>query len=444
MDDVKNWLNSHSIVEVECLVPDMTGNARGKFIPARKFLDQESRLPESILIQTVNGEYCPDHYNIVAETDSDMFLEPDISTAREVPWANERTALIIHDCFLSDGQPHPLSSRNVLKKVLDLYKTKDLQPVLAPEVEFFLVAQNADPDYELTPPIGRSGRRESARQSYSIDAVNEFEPLVDKMYEYCEKMKLGIDTLIHESGAAQFEVNFLHGDPLKLADEVFLFKRALREIALDNGVYATFMAKPMRREPGSAMHIHQSVVSTKTGKNVFANKDGKYSPLFFNYIAGLQKYGPSALCFFAPNVNSYRRFAPDISAPTNFEWGYDNRTTGLRVPDSKPEAFRVENRLPGSDTNPYLAFAATLACGYLGIMENAKPEKAITGNAYTGKIEVSRTLEESLRLLDTCAPLRDVMGESFCHAYSSVKRAEYEAFNEVISSWEREFLLLGV
>lgn len=444
MEDVKKWLTSRRISEVECLVPDMTGNARGKFIPAKKFIKQESRLPESILIQTVTGDYTNEHYDIVSETDSDMFLEPDVATAREVPWANERTALIIHDCYLGSGQPHPLSTRNVLKKVLSLYENRGLKPVLAPELEFFLVAQNADPDYELTPPIGRSGRKESARQSYSIDAVNEFERIVDQMYDYCEKMELGIDTLIHESGAAQFEVNFLHGDPLRLADEVFLFKRALREIALSNGVYATFMAKPMRNEPGSSMHIHQSLVDAKTGNNAFANKDGKYSPLFFNYLGGLQKYGPNGLCFFAPNVNSYRRFTPDNAAPVNFEWGYDNRTAGLRVPESEPEGFRVENRLPGSDANPYLAFAATLACGYLGIAENLQPNQANEGNAYSGTIEVSRTLEQSLRMLDKCEPLRGVLGDHFCKAYSAVKRAEYEAFNEVISSWEREFLLLSV
>lgn len=444
MDDVKKWLSSHRISEVECLVPDITGNARGKFIPAKKFIKQESRLPESILIQTVTGEYTSEHYDIVSETDSDMFLEPDTSTIREVPWADERTALIIHDCYLSSGQPHPLSTRNVLKKILALYQSKDLVPVLAPEVEFFLVAQNTDPDYELTPPVGRSGRRESARQSYSIDAVNEFEKIIDQMYDYCEKMELGIDTLIHESGAAQFEVNFLHGDPLRLADEVFLFKRVVREIALSNGVYATFMAKPMRREPGSSMHIHQSLVDRKSGDNAFSTKDGKYSSLFFNYIAGLQKYGPSALCFFAPNVNSYRRFTPDNSAPINFDWGYDNRTTGLRVPESKPDGFRVENRLPGSDANPYLAFAATLACGYLGIVENLQPQQANEGNAYTQEIEVARNLEEALRLLDKCEPLRQIMGEDFAYAYSAVKRNECEAFNEVISSWEREFLLLNV
>ncbi|MDF2177064.1 glutamine synthetase family protein [Aliiglaciecola sp. CAU 1673] len=444
MEDVKKWLTNRRISEVECLVPDITGNARGKFIPAKKFIKQESRLPESILIQTVTGEYTSEHYEIVSETDSDMFLEPDVSTIREVPWADERTALIIHDCYLASGQPHPLSTRNVLKKVLELYQTKNLTPVVAPEVEFFLVAQNTDPDYELTPPVGRSGRRESARQSYSIDAVNEFEKIIDQMYDYCEKMELGIDTLIHESGAAQFEVNFLHGDPLKLADEVFLFKRVVREIALSNGVYATFMAKPMRREPGSSMHIHQSLVDSKTGLNAFATKEGKYSSLFFSYIAGLQKYGPSALPFFAPNVNSYRRFAPDNSAPINFDWGYDNRTTGLRVPESTPDGFRVENRLPGSDANPYLAFAATLACGYLGITEKLQAAQANEGNAYTQEITLARNLEESLRLLNKCEPLCNILGADFAYAYSAVKRNEYEAFNEVISSWEREFLLLSV
>ena len=441
---IESWLQENKITEVECLVPDMTGNARGKFIPAKKFLKEDSRLPEGILAQTVTGEYSDDFWELLDTVDGDMLLEPDPTTARLVPWANEVTGQIIHDCFTKDGKPHPFSSRNVLKRVLALYKKEGLTPVIAPEMEFYLVEKNPNPGLPLKPPIGRSGRPETARQSYSIDAANEFEPFVELMYNYCEAMELDIDTLIHESGAAQLEVNFIHGDPLDLADQVFTFKRTVREAALKNDIYATFMAKPMAEEPGSATHIHQSLLSSSTGDNVFATEDGEYSETFYHYMGGLQKYTPYVMSLFAPNVNSYRRFTREVSAPINLHWGYDNRTTGLRVPDAKPKNYRVENRFPGADVNPYLAIAATLACGYLGMKHKIQPSEAFEGNAYEEEVELPRTLDEALRGLQGDQDIIDILGEKFIQLYTSIKLVEFEEFNRVISSWEREHLLLNV
>ena len=196
------------------------------------------------------------------------------------------------------------------------------------------------------------------------------------MYQFCEDQDIEIDTLIHEDGAAQMEINLLHGNALDLADQAFLFKRTAREAALRHKMYATFMAKPHAKEPGSAMHIHQSIVDTKTRKNIFSNADGTPTPLFFSHIAGMQKYLPAAMALLAPNVNSYRRISRFQLAPINVQWGYDNRTAGLRVPSSDPEARRVENRLAGADANPYIAIATSLACGYLGMVEGLQPSRA--------------------------------------------------------------------
>ena len=190
------------------------------------------------------------------------------------------------------------------------------------------------PTIQLKPPVGRSGRAEPGRQSYSIAAVNEFDPLFDDIYAFCEAQDIEIDTLIHEDGPAQMEINLLHGEPLDLADQAFLFKRTAREAALRHKMYATFMAKPHAKEPGSAMHIHQSIVDKKTRKNIFSNPDGTPSALFFSHIAGLQRYVPAAMSLFCSNVNSYRRMTRYLSAPINVQWGYDNRTAGLRVPMS--------------------------------------------------------------------------------------------------------------
>ncbi|MDG1082457.1 MAG: glutamine synthetase family protein [Porticoccaceae bacterium] len=443
-ESVEEFLKENLISEVECLVPDITGNARGKFIPANKFVKEDSRLPEGILAQTVTGEYSDDFWELLGTVDGDMLLEPDPSTMRKVPWANEATVQIIHDCYTKDGKPHPFSSRNVLKRILALYEAEGLKPVIAPEVEFYLIEKNIDPDSALKPPIGRSGRHETARQSYSIDAANEFEDFVETMYSYGDAMGLDLDTLIHESGAAQLEVNFIHGDPLDLADQVFTFKRLAREAALKHNIYATFMAKPMASEPGSAKHIHQSVLSLEDGSNIFATADGEYSDAFYHYLGGLQTYTPFVMSFFAPNVNSYRRFTREVAAPINLHWGFDNRTTGLRVPDAAPKDYRIENRFPGADVNPYLSIAATLACGYLGLKKGIKPSEPFHGNAYNEEMQMPRTLEEALRGLQEDKDIVEIFGSEFIQLYTSIKLVEFEEFNRVISSWEREFLLLTV
>jgi glutamine synthetase len=166
--------------------------------------------------------------------------------------------------------------------------------------------------------------------------------------------------------------------------------------------------------------------------------------LFFAHIAGLQKYLPAAMSLFAPNVNSYRRVTRYNSAPINVQWGYDNRTAGLRVPGSTPENRRVENRLGGADANPYLAIAGSLACGYLGMVDALTPTEPVTGSAYDMPFGLPRTLAEALSLLRACTALNEVIGERFVQAYAAVKESEYDAYLQVISAWEREHLLLNV
>ncbi len=441
---IQQYLRDHGISEVEAIIPDMAGVARGKIVPAEKYAEEEGmRMPESIFLQTVTGEY-PEDTSAINPSEIDIVLKADANTIRVVPWAAEPTAQVIHDCFYNDGRPVPMAPRNVLRRVLDLYAMHGWKPVVAPELEFFLVEPNIDPDYPLKPPVGRSGRPEIGRQSYSIAAVNEFDPLFDDVYAFCEAQNIDIDTLIHEDGAAQMEINLLHGDAMDLADQAFLFKRTAREAALRHKMYATFMAKPMAKEPGSAMHIHQSVLDTRSGNNIFSDGEGAPSPLFYSHVAGMQKYLPAAMSLFAPNVNSYRRLSRHTLAPINVQWGYDNRTAGLRVPVSSPSARRVENRLGGADANPYLAIAASLACGCLGMIEGLKPTEPITGSAYDLPYALPRTLAESLRVLRDCRPLVELLGERFVAAYSAVKENEHETFLQVISSWEREHLLLNV
>lgn len=448
LDQLTSWLKERKITEVECLISDLTGIARGKISPTNKFLDEKGmRLPESVLLQTVTGDYVEDdiYYDLLDEADIDMFCRPDPDAVFLVPWAVEPTAMVIHDTFDKQGNPIELSPRNVLKKVLKLYADKGWRPIVAPEMEFYLTKRSSDPDFPLEAPIGRSGRPETGRQSFSIDAANEFDPLFEDMYDWCELQGLDLDTLIHEEGPAQMEINFRHGDALHLADQILVFKRTMREAALKHDVAATFMAKPITDEPGSAMHIHQSVVDIKTGKNIFSNDDGTMSELFLQHIGGLQKYIPELLPLFAPNVNSFRRFLPDTSAPVNVEWGEENRTVGLRVPEASPQNRRVENRLAGADANPYLVLAASLLCGYMGMVGNVKPSAPVKGRGYERRnLRLPVTIESALERMEGCKDAEKYLGEQFMRGYVAVKRAEHENFKRVISSWEREFLLLSV
>jgi glutamine synthetase len=412
-------------------------------MPAGKFAKQgQFYLPSSIFQQTIAGDWADD--GDAAFTEPDMILRPDFTATRAAPWTGDWTLQVIHDMFERDGQPVPVAPRNVLRRVVQHYEAKGWRPVVAPEMEFYLVARNTDPTNPVEPPIGRSGRRAAARQAYSMSAVDEYGPVIDDIYDFAEAMGLEIDGILQEGGSGQVELNLRHGDPVRLADEIFCFKRMIREAALRHNCYATFMAKPIQDEPGSAMHIHHSVVDAVTGRNIFVDQTGAETEAFMHFIGGLQRHLPQVNALQAPYVNSYRRYVRDFAAPVNLEWGRDNRTTGLRVPVSDPAAKRIENRIAGMDCNPYLGIAASLACGYLGLTNRISPAEEFTGDAYESEAELPRDLSTALDLFETASEVHEVLHPRFASIYTAVKRLEYGAFLQVISPWEREHLLLNV
>lgn len=450
LDDLPNafkvYRAGREVDEVECIVPDLAGMSRGKTMPARKFDPQhETYLPVSIFYQTITGRDVEmDIANQWAE--GDLVLKPDMSTAKAVPWAKEPTLQVIHDLFTRDGTPVAIAPRYVLKRVVELYAERHWTPVVAPELEFYLIKPNLDPNEPIQPPVGRTGRRGSGNQSYSMSAVDDYGPVIDTIYNFARDAGLSIDTVIQEDGAGQVEFNLTHGDPVLLADQVFYFKRIIREAALNHQMFATFMAKPMRDQPGSAMHVHQSVVDANTGQNIFSDPQGNASRHFMHFIGGSQKYLPQALPLLAPYVNSYRRFEFDAesSAPTNFAWGYDNRATGLRVPNSGAQDRRLENRVAGVDCNPYLAIATGLACGYLGMTKEIAPDEPAVGEPGEDQHRIPTTLDEALTLFEDADDVHEVLGQEFCMIYDEVKREEMRLFHREISPWEREHLLLNV
>ncbi|MCK0142290.1 glutamine synthetase family protein [Aliiroseovarius sp. F20344] len=443
--DFVAYANGRRIEEVECIIPDIVGTSRGKAMPATKFdPEAELALPISLFYQTISGEYV----DMEIENqwlERDVVLRPDMSTACAVPWADDVSVQVICDMFNRDGSPLAVSPRALLKRIVGLYADKGWKPIIAPELEFYLTKPNHDPNEPIEPPIGRTGRKGASRQVYSMSAVDDHGPVIDTIYDYAEAQGLEIDTVIQEGGAGQIEINLNHGDPVNLADQVFYFKRTIREAALKNGVFATFMAKPIRDEPGSAMHVHQSIVDANTGKNIFSNEDGSASDLFRWFIGGSQKYTMDIVPLLAPYVNSFRRITVEgQSAPANLEWASDNRTTGLRVPHSGPAARRLENRVIGMDANPYIAIAASLACGYLGMMNKVEPRKEATKEVWEVEQPLPAALRAALDLFDEAKEIRAVLGEEFCKLYSDIKWAENEEYQREISPWERQHLLLNV
>jgi len=450
MDKIVEWLNTNNVKQVQCLISDHTGVARGKVLPVEKFISEQGcRLGETILLQSIVGGYAAGDvlWSLSDPRDVDMLLKPDANACYLLPWSDDNAAMIIHDCYTPQNKEVAFSPRNLLKKVVDLYTAKGWKAVVAPEMELYLTQTCADENQALQVPIGKSGRVEAGRQSFGIDAISEFDPLMKDIYAWAKIQGLDLDVVVHEEGRGQFEFNFDHGDPLMLADQVFTFKRTVKAAAQKHGITATFMAKPIYGEPGSAMHIHQSIVDIKTGNNVFADdsSDSGFSELFYHYLGGLQAYIPEVMPMFAPNVNSYRRFLTGESVPVNLHWGIENRTVGLRVPDAPSSAKRVENRIAGADTNPYLAIAATLICGYIGMIQGIGASEETTSRA-NGKLSDNLPLNIDLAIeqMANGDTIKKYLGEEFVRGFIATREADYNHYKSEISAWERRFLLTNV
>jgi len=432
-------LLSQGIRDVECLFPDVSGYPRGKLMPAAAFAaGAELRIAQAIPMQCVTGDYSYDP--IFPDQDPDVRLVPDPATLRPVPWASTPRALAIHDCEELWGAPCEFAPRSILKAVLARYAARGLTPVVAPEIEFYLTAPNVDPAQALTAPVTRGGRAEVGQSAFSLNLLNELAPFWDEFRAALDTLGVRADTWIHEVGLSQYEINLLHGDALAVADQAFLFKYAAKEIAIKHGLNAVFMAKPIAGQPGSSMHLHQSLVDAQ-GRNVFSQADGSESLLFRQYIAGMQACLPSLMLIFAPFVNSYRRFVKHSQAPVNFHWGYDNRTAGLRVPQSGPSARRVENRVAGADANPYLVIAASLAAGLAGIEDALPPTAPLETSAYEEPHDLARTFLAAHEDFVDNEVARRLFGERFVTAYAAVKELEFESYLAEISAWERRFLV---
>jgi glutamine synthetase len=432
-------INQQKITEVECVFPTINATLRGKVMRGNDFaIGKELRIARAVILQTINGEYCDEH--VIGAIDNDTILKPDYATFKQIPWHSKR-AWVIHDCMNFDGTPSEHAPRNVLKQILTQYKTLGLHPVVAPEIEFYLFKRDGQEATGFNFPTMRGGSSEQERQmAYSLNATSDMREFWQALQIAFDQLEIQTDTWLHEMAPNQFEINLMHGDALKLADDVTLFKYTLREIAAQYGLNAVFMAKPLADYDGSSMHLHQSIVDSK-GHNIFSDQTGQATPDFHAYIAGLQRYMADLMPLMAPYVNSWRRYARGTQAPINMQWGHDNRTIGLRVPHSTPAARRIENRFAGSDANPYLAMAVSLACGLRGMKEKLSPSTPVDDrDGYEFPREIAIGLESAITQLKLSKHAREIFGDAFIDAFCNVKEIELAHFMHEVGSWDRRYL----
>ncbi|MDA7425373.1 glutamine synthetase family protein [Thalassococcus lentus] len=380
----QDWLRQNPAVRtVRAAACDLNGVARGKRMPARsaeKLLTDGTRFPMSVLNLDIWGEDIEDSPLVYETGDRDGVLHPTERGFVPMPWLEAPTALLPIWMYHEDGRPYMSDPRHALRACVERYRARGLRPVVAVELEFFLID---DSTRNLQVPVSpRSGKRRKAAEILSIRALDAFDAFFTDLYEACDAMDIPADAAISEAGLGQFEINLVHtDDALKAADDAWLFKMLVKGLARRHGFAASFMAKPYEDYAGSGMHAHFSVLDDD-GRNIFDDGGPKGTKALLHALNGcLEAMHDSALVF-APHLNSYDRVVPGAHAPSGVCWAYENRTAAIRVPSGDPRARRIEHRVSGGDVNPYLALTAVLGAALNGIEDGKSPPDPITGNAY--------------------------------------------------------------
>jgi glutamine synthetase len=385
IENMLNWLQQHPEIEgLRVAICDLNGNLRGKGIPvgqAKKALEGGIRMPLSAACVDIWGEDIVDSELVFASGDADGVCEWTGRDIVPVDWLTKSTALIPLWLAEENGAPFLADPRRALASVVDRYDALGLTAVVATELEFYLV----DPqDPRPSPPKSPlTGKRLHSDGVLSVDELDQFEAFIADVYAACEAQNIPADAAIAENGAGQFEINLLHvADPLRAADDALFFKRSVKGIARKHGFAASFMAKPYGDRAGNGLHIHFSLLDAD-GNNVFDDGTDRGSDLLRQAVGGLLGAMQESTLLFAPHLNSYRRMRPGSHAPSAVSWGYENRTAAVRIPGGPNAARRIEHRVAGADSNPYLVLAAVLGAALEGIENKVAAADPISGDAYS-------------------------------------------------------------
>ncbi len=442
---LQEFLDTNPEIEIfEVILPDIAGGLRGKWVTREKIHKVFSgglKLPTSALAFDVWGR---DVDAFVFDSgDGDGICEADINTLSVVPWAKRPTGQVLLSLREVGGEPCDNDMRFMLKRLVERFAAIGLTPVLASEMEFYLFRDGSD---SLGRPIhtqtDRVGGALASGQTYGIDVMENMAELMHGIRDACVLQGLPIDTLIKEGAPSQYEINLYHcPDALMAADQAVLLQRTIKGVAKQQGMRASFMAKPFGDLAGNGMHVHCSLVD-KDGNNAFDDGTGKGNELLRQAIAGCLATMEESMLLFAPNLNSYRRFQRGTHAPLAPSWGYENRTVSLRVPADVPAATRIEHRVSGADASPYLAIAAILAGMLHGIENKLQAPEPLEGNAYD-KLPPSlpRYWPDALARFESSWFIRDNFGEVFQRAYSLTKQQEIDEFDRQVTALEYEACL---
>ncbi len=443
---LEGWLSDRGVETVVAAGADQHGVLRGKRLATEQFLRLAGHgiplcdvfwvmdLLEEQLVERPPGH--AGYFPSKAQGYPDILLRPDPATVRAVPW-HERTALVIGSFCGPDGAELPIDPRAVLRRVVERARAAGWEPLAGIELEFYVLRET---------PRSLAEKRFTGLEAlnprpytYGVVGAAQNEPLLGELRRHLAAHGVPVEAAVPETGPGQFEVNIRYCPALEAADEAVRFKAAVKEIAQQHGLLATFMAKPAQAWAGSSGHLHLSL--REAGRNAFW--DGEVaapSPLMRQFAAGILETMSELTAFAAPTVNSYRRFQPYSWAGTTATWGVDNRSTGLRAIVEGPHGTRIEHRQGGGDANPYLLVAAALAGGLYGIERGLELPPETAADAYTLPAEAApplpRTLEEALAALERSERARELLGADLVEYWLAVKRAELEAARAAVTDWE--------
>jgi glutamine synthetase len=423
---------------------DLQGRIVGKRIPAEFFLTdivEPGMHFCKYLLGTEMEMTTPSGYRMMSweEGYGDWTARPDLSTIRELPWL-PGTVLILSDVYDHDGNLVAISPRQVLAQQVERARKLGFEPIMATELEFYLWRET----YESAQAKGYHDLRQSGTylEDYHFLQSTTFEPFYRQVRQQMQGAGIPLISAKGEAGPGQYEMNWLHGPAITAGDYHAVFKHGLKEIALQHDLAVTFMAKPDHRYAGSSCHVHVSLLDRNSGKNVFASEGDNYvelSSVGQSFLAGQLALARDMTLLYAPTVNSYKRYAAASWAPVNVAWAYDNRTCGLRLV-GQGQSLHVENRLPGADANPYLVLAGILAAGLWGVEHQLPCPPEYHGNAYNDPNlpRVPTRLTEAIELFEQSPAAKSAFGEDVVAHYLNAGRVEQEAYDAVVTSWERE------
>ncbi len=434
--------------QIDLLLADMNGLLRGKRITRdalEKVYQNGVCLPMSLVATDITG-------NTVEETglgydigDEDRICRPVPGSLRVIPWQNRPMAQLLLEMEDGRGGVFAANPREVLKRVVQRYTDRGLTPVVAVELEFYLLdaelTHDGRPQTSLNPA---TGERNTTTQVYYMQDLNDYQSFTDAVADACAAQGIPADTAVAEYAPGQFEINLKHrADAVAACDDALLLRRAVKATAEEQGMIGSFMAKPFVDQAGSGTHIHVSVLDA-AGNNIFACTPEAPSDTLRHGVAGLQKASRDCMLMFAPHANSYRRFVLNAFVPLNDAWGFNNRTVAMRIPHSDPANIRIEHRIAGADANPYLVTAAVLAGILQGLDDKGDPGAPVVGNAY------EQTEHRELYWRDTLADFMASdfvaahFGESFRHIFGQQKLKELRSFNREVTTLEYAWYLRQV